>query len=613
MLDSNDALRVELRILATTDLHMNLLDESSCAPAAPASPGLARVASLIHEQRRNHRNSLLFDNGDFLHGTPLADFLAEISAQDRAAKHPMIAAMNQLGYDAITLGNHDFAYGGEFLRNALRDAQFPVISSNLTIARTDVVKPYALLHRQMIGRDGLAYDVKIGVVGVLPTQTTQWDRTLQRFMSVQDMKQGVDRACCALRAQGAAIIILLAHSGIAEADYREGMENGAAALAASCDVDVIVAGHTHLVFPQPEASAHPADPKDATLAGKPAVMAGFWGSHLGQIDLVLQPCPARGWRIASATSTALPALSHDHDVAITTLARPHLARTARYFDRKLARTSTDLHSHFALLGQDGGQKLVALAQRWYAKAALRGTQWQDLPILATTNPSRAGGRSGPNHYTDIPAGPLHLRDLTTLYPYPNRITALQVSGEDISDWLERSASAYHQLHPDRPDQQLINPDFPSYNFDVIDGLEWLIDLGQPPRYAPNGALLNADRRRIRNLRRHGVPVQPEDRFVLVTNSYRHATNGLFGCVACGKDIVLDEGKRTRDMLRLYLRRCRNLAPQPASGFGFVTAQGQQAIFDTSPLARDHLQQIAHFAPREIGMTDTGFLRLQLHL
>ncbi len=614
MSDVNDLTRLDLRILATTDLHMNLFAEAEPPDAPLSAPGLARAATLIERCRQGAQNTLLFDNGDFLHGTALADYLAEIGSRQEVLDHPMITAMNRLRYDAVTLGNHDFAYGSAFLRKILRGAQFPVISSNLHMDRAAPIRSHLLMERQMTDRQGKSHPVRIGVIGVLPPQTTQWDRALQRVMRVSDMAEAVRTSSTALRAGGAALIVLLAHSGIAEADYHFGMENGATALAAGCDVDLVIAGHTHLVFPGPAFAALPGvDTAQGRLGGKPAVMAGFWGSHLGQIDLELAPCPNRGWRIAQAATGALPAAPHPPHNEIAAIARPNLARTRQHFDRKLAQSSTPLHSHFAHLGLDGGQKLIAMAQRWYAKSALRGTRWQGLPILATTNPSRAGGRSGPNHYADIPAGALHLRDLTTLYPYPNRVTALEVGMSDLSDWLERSASTYHQITPGLPGQPLIDPDFPSYNFDVIDGLTWQIDLSQPARYAANGRLSDPKAQRISQLARHGIPLGPHDRFVLVTNSYRHAANGLFSGATEGKRILLDAGKRNRDLLRRYVTLCRKLAPEPASGFRFAALPDCQPIFETTPRARAHLAEIAHFAPEDLGISSQGFLRLRLHL
>ncbi len=126
---------VPLRILATTDLHANMLAWNYHANRPDDQVGLARVASLIRQARREQPQSLLFDNGDFLHGSALGDYLAETTPVLRSGRplttHPMIAAMNALRYDAATLGNHEFGFGLGFLRRSLAATSFPIVSSNL--------------------------------------------------------------------------------------------------------------------------------------------------------------------------------------------------------------------------------------------------------------------------------------------------------------------------------------------------------------------------------------------------------------------------------------------------------------------------------------------------
>ena len=111
---------------------------------------------------------------------------------------------------------------------------------------------------------------------------------------------------------------------------------------------------------------------------------------------------------------------------------------------------------------------------------LHGTAYQALPILSAVAPFKAGGRGGPDNYTDIPAGALRARHANDLYIHPNSLVAVQVSGNEVAAWLERSASMFHQILPGAQDVPLIDDQFPSFNFDVIHGLSYRIDLSQPP-------------------------------------------------------------------------------------------------------------------------------------
>ena len=604
--------RIDFRILATTDLHMNLFHENEAADEPPAA-SLARVATEIAKQRETSENTLLFDNSDVLQGTPLADFLAESAAGETEFLHPAIAAMNMLRYDAVTLGNHDFAFGGDFLRKVLRKARFPVTSANLCMERPERIRRHILLERDFSDRSGRNHAVRIGVIGALPPQTPCWDRSLQAFMSVRDMDEAIREEVAALRNAGAHAIVLLAHSGIESGEYRRGMENGATALAAIAGIDAVVAGHTHLVFPAPDFPNQAGiDARRGTLAGKPAVMAGFWGSHLGVIDLVLAPCPHRGWRVESGQSAVKNTQSCAPHPDIAALMRPVQARTCRHLARKVGHSRVALDSRFAHLGLDAGQRLVSMSQRWHVKRALRGSRWQDLPVLATVTPCRAGGRSGANHYTTIAPGPLDLEDLSELYPYPNRLVALRLNGADLASWLERSASAFRRLRPDHPDQLLLDPDFPSYNFDAIDGLSWQIDPSQPARHAANGALLDPDAQRVSQIRHYGKAVGDDDSFILVTNSYRQSETGLFAGLTTDREVVLDDGTRARDVLRRYVTHCRSLAPQAAGGLRFKPAPGTSAILETAPDAGRDLSPIAAFRPEDLGHSPEGFSRLRIH-
>ncbi len=603
---------VELRIMATTDLHMHVLGYDYFADRPSDRLGLSRVAALIARARRTARNCLLFDNGDGLQGSPMGDYLAESDGIGPNRPHPAIAAMNALHYDAATLGNHDFSFGLGFLRRALEAAAFPVVSTNLRPLRPLPVQSHVLLERQFHDAQGRPQRLRIGVLGFLPPQTIAWEPRLKSEIAVEDILPAARTGIRALRDQGAHLVVALAHSGIGALAPAPMMENAATGLAALPGIDVVIAGHTHRLFPSPDHPQGPGiDALRGTLAGKPAVMPGFWGSHLGLVDLRLLPTDD-GWRIAGFACRAEPVGTEDDDPAVTGPALAVHRRTLRHFRRRIGRTERPLNSYFSLIGQDSGLRLVTMAQRWHVRHALRGTRWQDLPILSAAAPFRAGGRGGPQHYTDVPAGRLTLRNIADLYLFPNRICAIRLTGAELREWLERSAGLFLRIEPGRPDQPLIDPEFPSYNFDVIDGLGWQIDLSRPPRYAPDGRLAHGDSHRIGALTHRGRPVAPDQPFILVTNSYRLSDCGLFAPVAAGRPVLLDGALRTREVLRRYVARRRVLAPDPQMGWSFRPLPGASVLFETGPAAARHLDGLSARA-EPAGMGPDGFLRLRLHL
>ncbi|RCW88717.1 bifunctional 2',3'-cyclic-nucleotide 2'-phosphodiesterase/3'-nucleotidase [Paracoccus lutimaris] len=604
--------RIDLRIMATTDLHMHVLGYDYLANRPSTRLGLSRTAALIARERKTATNSLLFDNGDFLQGSPMGDYLA--AADDIAPRrpHPAIAAMNALDYDAGTIGNHDFSFGMGFLRRTLEGASFPFVATNLVSRRPLPSFPDILLPRKFRDRAGRTHLLQIGVLGFMPPQTVEWEPELKTEIRVEDILTAARAGIARLQAAGADLILALSHSGIGALEPGPMMENAATALAALPGIDMVIAGHTHRVFP---AADHPSGPGiDAgigTLAGKPAVMPGFWGSHLGVIDLGLEPEGA-GWRIAEFRCRAEPVDGNEDHPAVTAPAMPAHRGTLRHFRRRVGRTELPLSSYFTLIGEDPGLRLVTMAQRWHVRRALRGTRWESLPILSAAAPFRAGGRGGPDHYTDVPAGRLTLRNIADIYLFPNRICAIRICGGDVLEWLERSASLFRRIEPGQADQPLIDPEFPSYNFDIIDGLDWQIDLTRPPRYAPDGRLACADSHRITAPTHRGRPLDPAQEFILVTNSFRLSDCGMFAPLVAGRPVLLDGTSRTREVLQRYIARRRVLAPEGGAGWRFAPMSGTSVLFGTSPAAAPHLHRLSR--PVEtVGMDDSGFLQLRLHL
>jgi 2',3'-cyclic-nucleotide 2'-phosphodiesterase/3'-nucleotidase len=224
--------------------------------------------------------------------------------------------------------------------------------------------------------------------------------------------------------------------------------------------------------------------------GKPAVMAGFWGSHMGLVDLMLER-DGNTWRIASHTCRGAADLpKRDEDRSITALVESDARRfwprsrrargDARLCPRRgRADLDAPLHSYFALVADDPSVQIVSNAQTWYIAQMMAGTENEGLPILSAAAPFKAGGRGGPEYYTDVPAGPIAIKNVADLYLYPNTVRAVRITGAEVREWLERSAGMFNQITPGEADQVLLNPDFPSYNFDVIDGVTYQIDLSQP--------------------------------------------------------------------------------------------------------------------------------------
>lgn len=584
MTSSNPSPSGRLRILETTDLHMQILPYDYFADRPDPKTGLLQLIGTIADLRAAPEvTTLLFDNGDFLQGNPLADYIA--AHWETGDMHPMIAALNTLRYDAITLGNHEFNYGLDYLQDVLADAAFPITCANLRhLDDLDLARPYLILDRTVTCNDGHDRPIRVGVIGFLPPQITTWDHaTLAGRVETEDIVTAAQRIIPRMISDGADIIIALCHSGIEGVDHVENMENAAVPLAAVPGIDVILTGHTHELFPNQSAVADgPIDPVAGTLHGKPAVMAGFYGGHLGQIDLVLD-WTRDGWVIrqhrarlrtgAASTDTAAEVIEQQ-------IATAHRA-TLEHIRQPIAKTAEPIHSYFADIGHDHAQKLLARAQRDFACHLLADTEYSDLPILSATSPFRSGGRAGPDHYVDVAPGPLTLRDAAAIYPFPNTFCALRRSGRQIHDWLQKSVARFAKIAPDQQDQPLINPCYPGYNHDSLFGVSYRIDL---------------QAQSIVDLTYDGRPVQDDDIFIVATNSYRAGGGG--GVVTDGgPDIVLSTTDANRDILITYLRDQARISVMPQPLFQFSPIPGAAATFLSAPGARYHLpENVSHLGP-----------------
>jgi 2',3'-cyclic-nucleotide 2'-phosphodiesterase/3'-nucleotidase len=620
---------VKLRILETTDIHVHVHSYDYYRDAADDTVGLARVASLVDKARAEVRNALLFENGDFLQGNPLGDLIAYERGFKGGDIHPIIRAMNQLRYDAGTLGNHEFNYGLEFLAKSLAGAKHPIVCANVAKgqlaagARGDdtLVRPYVILDREVFDEAGASHRLKIGVIGFTPPQIMQWDQQhLRGKVDARDIVETAKAWIPEIRERGADIIVALAHTGISTAVPQGRDENAAFHLAFVPGVDVILTGHSHLVFPSPTYRDRAGiDLDKGTLNGVPAVMAGFWGSHLGQIDLTLQKSGSE-WKVIGHQVGNLPIFRREAGKVLP-LAEPkaeliagakadHEA-TLEYVRRPVGRTAKAMDTFFALVADNAALQAISDAQNWYAKQLLAGGPHADLPLLSAVAPFKAGGRGGVEFYTQVPEGQVALKNVADLYIYPNTLKAVKVNGAQLKDWLERSAGIFNRVTATDAEQPLVNPAFPTFNFDMIDGVTYEIDLSQPSKFDPAGKLLDAGANRIVNLRRDGVPVTAEQQFVVVTNNYRASGGGAFPGND-GTTIVLDAPDATRDVIIKYFQQTGALNPKADDNWRLKTVPGaRNVVFDSNPRAKDMVSAIKGLS--YIGPSENGFAKFRIDL
>lgn len=619
-----------LRIMETTDLHVHVMPYDYYSDREIDTVGLARTAAHIKAIRAEATNAMLVDNGDFLQGNPMGDYMAYEKGMKEGDLHPVIAAMNTVGFEASTLGNHEFNYGLDFLTKSLAGADFPVVSANVAVeagatptADKTLVKPYVILDKVVTDGAGTEHNVRIGLIGFVPPQIMTWDRRhLEGNVSARDIVETAKAWVPQMKEEGAQIIIALSHSGIGSADYTDGMENASIPLAEVDGIDALMTGHSHLVFPGPDYAETPGvDAANGTIHGKPAVMGGFWGSHLGVIDLMLSFEGGEVSIVSHASEvrpiyeraedrSIVPLVESEADV-VASVATAH-EETLAYVRRAVGKTSAPLHSYFALVADDPSVQIVSQAQLWYIAQMMKGTEYEELPILSAAAPFKAGGRGGPEYYTDVPAGDVAIKNVADLYLYPNTVRAVKITGAQLKGWLERSAGMFNQITPGEADQVLLNPDFPSYNFDVIDGVTYQIDLSEPAMFDRDGNVVNEGANRIVNLAFEGAPVTDDMEFVVATNNYRAGGGGQFPG-AKGDTIIFEGPDTNRDVIVRFIVEQGTINPSADANWTFAPLDGTTVLFDTGPKAADYMADVKGVTIEPAGDGPDGFARFRITL
>ncbi|MDN6761816.1 bifunctional metallophosphatase/5'-nucleotidase [Acidipropionibacterium jensenii] len=535
-----------LTILASTDVHGHLYnwDYFSDAPF-PADPrstggqaqpplGLARMSTIVARVRAERAPGAvaLLDNGDTIQGTPLTYLWAH---PERAGKDqqldcdPMARAMDLMGYDAAVIGNHEFNAGLEVLAAHTRSLTAPLLGANVIDRSTGkpLTRATAMVEKAVAG-----HRVLLGVIGVTTPGSAVWDRShLDGRVALTDPIEAAARQAGRLRRAGADVVVVLAHSGLDEADrppiYRQMAENCATSLAGTVpEIDLVIAGHTH---------AAPLSRVVEGASGHRVLIAqpGAWASAIARVDIPLllgDPAqPDRGPVVRVDHSavpdwvTICPTAGQDDDPSL--VADPQLAaahrRTVAYVNTPVARCTTTLSARSATVRDTPILDLVAQTQVDAVARALAdlGGEDADLPVIAQVSPF--------SRTAELPAGQVRLRDIAGMYPFENTLAAIRLTGGQLRDYLEHSASYFGQVAPGTPiDPRPVTEGGITrasrqgrtvwdYNFDALTGVTYRIDITRPV-----GS-------RICDLAWQGTELATDQPFALAVNNYRLNGGGGF--------------------------------------------------------------------------------------
>ncbi|WP_105744156.1 bifunctional 2',3'-cyclic-nucleotide 2'-phosphodiesterase/3'-nucleotidase [Cronobacter dublinensis] len=630
---SVNAATVDLRILETTDLHSNMMDFDYYKDAPTEKFGLVRTASLINAARQEAVNSVLVDNGDLIQGSPLGDYMAAKGLKDGDV-HPVYKAMNTLDYAVGNLGNHEFNYGLDYLHKALAGANFPYVNANIIDAKTQkpLFTPYLIKETQVKDKDGKPHTLKIGYIGFVPPQIMTWDKAnLSGKVTVNDITETARKYVPQMRAQGADLVVVVAHSGLSAEPYKALAENSVYYLSQVPGVDAILFGHAHAVFPGKDfATIKGADIAQGTLNGVPAVMPGMWGDHLGIVDLVLNNDDGK-WKVTQSKAEARPiydaqakkSLAAEDQDLVKVLKADHDA-TREFVGQPVGKSADPMYSYLALVQDDPTVQVVNNAQKAYVEHFIQGDpDLAQLPVLSAAAPFKVGGRKNdPASFVEVEKGQLTLRNAADLYLYPNTLVVVKATGAEVKEWLECSAGQFNQIDVNSAKPQpLLNWDgFRTYNFDVIDGVKYQIDVTQPAKYDGECQTVNPKAERIKHLTFNGKPIDPNATFLVATNNYR-AYGGKFAGTG-DSHIAFASPDENRAVLAAWIgaetKRAGEIHPAADNNWRLAPINSRQKLdirFETSPSdkAAAFIKEKAQYPMKKVGNDDIGFAIYQLDL
>ncbi len=524
--------RARVTILSTTDLHGNIfpIDYYTNKPDAR---GLAKIATIVKQARKENPELLLIDSGDTIQGTPLEYFH---NKKNNAPPDPMMLAMSALKYDAMAVGNHEYNFGLKNLDKARSEAKFPLLSAN-TYRKSSLYRksppktyfdPYVI--KEVSG-------VRVGILGLTTPAIPNWENAenydglvfrepvseAKKWVAVLRNKERVD------------LVVIAMHMGIGEdlttGEVRPGEqphENEALAIAREVQgVDVILMGHTHREVPA------------MYVNGVLLAQANYWGKHVARVDLYLQmDTSVRAlprWHVTAKSARTIPVEDKTEvDEEIAKLGEPYDRETQNWLSQVVGDSDADLTAQDSRFRDTAILDLIQRVQLEAGKA--------DVSMVASFN-DRAR----------INKGKITVRDIAGLYVYENTLVVIEANGQQLKDALEHSARYYRAYEQGKTAAELIDPNIPGYNFDIAEGVTYDLDISKPFG------------QRILNLRFRGQPLKPEQKLRLAINNYRANGGGRYTMYR-DAPVVYRSSEEIRELIIDWVERGQRIPTEPTNNW-----------------------------------------------
>ncbi|MGL6173331.1 MAG: bifunctional metallophosphatase/5'-nucleotidase, partial [Cellulosilyticaceae bacterium] len=468
---------VKLTVLGTSDMHGNLTSWSYEAQKDYANNGFARVATLVKETKAKNPNTLVIDNGDTIQGTILTD---DLYNADLTKPNPVMDVMNFIGYDAMTLGNHEFNFGMKMVDKLEKEANFPILSANIYNKATGehLVEPYII--KEVEG-------IKVGILGLTVPSIMNWDANkegikdyeykhmadeAEKYVKILKEKEKVD------------VIIATAHAGL---DSRHQADGGDAAklIAERCpEIDVLLVGHDHQTV-------------NETINGV-LVAAPYKDREVVRFDLIISDK-----KVTNKETSILKLADYGSDQATEKHVDKYHQEALKFLEGTIGKATEDFHPASEVKG--------------IPEAQVRDTALIDLinqvQLEATGADVAAAALFKPT--SNLPKGDLNFANVFDIYQYANTLVGVEVTGKELKNYMEWSAAYYNTYKPGDLTVSF-NSSIRGYAYDMFQGVDYKIDISKPVG------------KRITDVIYKGEPLADDTVLKLAINDYRYSGIGPDG-------------------------------------------------------------------------------------
>ncbi len=510
-----------ITILGTSDMHGNIWGFSYEDGKETANNGMARLYTYIQQVRAENPNTILIDCGDTIQGTIMTDDLFNKYPEK---VHPVMLAMNFMGYDAMALGNHEFNWGVTSMQKITSTANFPILAQNVRTAEGELVsgKGWTIVERG---------GVKVAIIGVSNPNVPIWDGG----------KDGIDTGIFAAAGasvkeaiaeigDSADVIVVAAHMGLyAEFDEENGADSAQKILDENPEVDALLVGHFHSTVCEKQNGTAIGAPRnggrdivrfDITVGADKQVVS----AEVQVVDMA-DVAPSEELR-------AIPEVVAAHNETVNFVAG--IGADGEAGSAALGSTTARFQPENEILGLPAGR--------------LMDTAVMDLINTIQLEQSGADVSAAAlfRNDSDLPEGDINYGNIFSIYKFDNTLYRVPVTGAELLAYMEWSASCYNQWVPGDINISF-DPEYPDYLYDMFAGVDYEIDLSQPKG------------QRIKNVMFKGEPLREDQQLTLAVNNYRYSSALKSQGIVSGKK-EWESPSAIRDMIVAYFAEHSPVAP-----------------------------------------------------